>query len=154
MLKLRNDYGYLFPSPSGQNTHVLLSILIKHLDHKSVPKDPDTQIEILNITTSLGEHAKIEASVAIIGAVSDIMRLLRKCIHCLLDDQRSGPDAMKWNRNFQEAVEKCLVQLSSKVMLFSHTFYFMMLLNLFLLFLWKAMLLNLVSSFSLTSKIS
>ncbi|KAF3442547.1 hypothetical protein FNV43_RR16463 [Rhamnella rubrinervis] len=99
----------------GQNTHVLLSILIKHLDHKNVLKYPNMQLDIVEVTTSLAQHAKIESSVAIIGAVSDVMRHLRKSIHCSLDDANLGGDVIKWNKSFREAVDECLIQLTYKV---------------------------------------
>lgn len=102
---------------TGQNTHFLLSILIKHLDHKNVLKKPNMQLEIVDVTTSLIEHTKVEPSVAIIGAVTDVMRHLRKSIHCSLDDANLGADVIKFNRNFRESVDKCLVQLSYKVQL-------------------------------------
>lgn len=86
---------------TGQNTHFLLSILIKHLDHKNVLKKPNMQLEIVDVTTSLIEHTKVEPSVAIIGAVTDVMRHLRKSIHCSLDDANLGADVIKFNRNFK-----------------------------------------------------
>lgn len=108
----------------GQNTHFLLSILIKHLDHKNVLKKPNMQLEIVDVTTSLIEHTKVEPSVAIIGAVTDVMRHLRKSIHCSLDDANLGADVIKFNRNFRESVDKCLVQLSYKVQLVLFICYF------------------------------
>ncbi|KAH9678991.1 hypothetical protein KPL71_025927 [Citrus sinensis] len=75
----------------------------------------DMQLEIVDVTTSLIEHTKVEPSVAIIGAVTDVMRHLRKSIHCSLDDANLGADVIKFNRNFRESVDKCLVQLSYKV---------------------------------------
>lgn len=74
------------------------------------------QIDIVEVTTFLAQHAKVEPSVAIIGAVSDVMRHLRKSIHCSLDDANLGADVIKWNRKFQEVVDECLVQLSLKVL--------------------------------------
>lgn len=109
---------------TGQNTHFLLSILIKHLDHKNVLKKPNMQLEIVDVTTSLIEHTKVEPSVAIIGAVTDVMRHLRKSIHCSLDDANLGSDVIKFNRNFRESVDKCLVQLSYKVQLVLFICYF------------------------------
>ncbi|PON91725.1 Armadillo-type fold containing protein [Trema orientale] len=109
-----NDMQYLMDH-AGQNTHVLLSILVKHLDHKNVLKQPNMQLDIVEVTTSLAQQAKVEPSVEIIGAVSDVMRHLRKSIHCSLDDANLGEDVIKWNKSFREAVDKCLVQLSHKV---------------------------------------
>ncbi|KAL8142947.1 hypothetical protein V2J09_015979 [Rumex salicifolius] len=100
---------------SGHNTHVLLSMLIKHLDHKNVLKKPDMQLDILEITTYIAKQAKVEASVSILGAVSDVMRHLRKSIHLCLDDANLGSGVIQWNRRFKELVDECLVQLSNKV---------------------------------------
>ncbi|GMI65728.1 EFR3 OF PLANT 2 [Hibiscus trionum] len=100
---------------SGQNAHFLLSVLVKHLDHKNVLKQPDMQLQILEVITSLARDSKVEASVAILSAVSDVMRHLRKSIHCSLDDEAMGTEVINWNKNFKEAVDDCLVQLSHKV---------------------------------------
>ncbi|KAA3465198.1 Armadillo-type [Gossypium australe] len=105
----------LLMESSGQNTHFLLSLLVKHLDHKSVLKQPDVQLQILEVTSSLARYSKVEPSIAILGAVSDVMRHLRKSTHCSLDDATLGVDTINWNKNFKEAVDNCLVQLSQKV---------------------------------------
>ncbi|XVE61142.1 hypothetical protein DITRI_Ditri06bG0016200 [Diplodiscus trichospermus] len=105
----------LLMDSSGQNTHFLLSVLVKHLDHKNVVKQPDMQLQIVEVTTSVAQYSKVEPSVAISSAVSDVMRHLRKIIHCSLDDANMGAETINWNRNFKEAVDNCLVQLSHKV---------------------------------------
>ncbi|BBG96396.1 hypothetical protein Prudu_005189 [Prunus dulcis] len=75
-----------------QNRHFILSILIKHLDHKNVLKNPNMQLDIVDVATSLTREAKVQSSVAIIGALSDMMRHLRKSIHCSLDDSNLGTE--------------------------------------------------------------
>ncbi|KAK4432124.1 protein SEMI-ROLLED LEAF 2 [Sesamum alatum] len=100
---------------SGQNTHFLLSILIKHLDHKNVLKQPDMQLDIVEVVTALVRLTKVQSSVAIVSAVSDIMRHLRKSIHYTLDDANLGSEVIKWNRKFHQVVDECLTELSSKV---------------------------------------
>lgn len=100
---------------SGESAHFLISILIKHLDHKNVLKKPNMQLDIIEVATSLTRITKVQPSVAIIGAMTDVMRHLRKSIHCSLDDEKLGDDVIKWNRDYQEAVDKCLVELSHKV---------------------------------------
>lgn len=100
---------------SGHNTHFLLSILIKHLDHKNVLKKPNMQLHIVDVATSLARQTKVQASVAMIGAVSDMMRHLRKSIHSSIDDSNLGAEMIQYNRKFQAAVDECLVQLSLKV---------------------------------------
>ncbi|KAG2309456.1 hypothetical protein Bca52824_029204 [Brassica carinata] len=108
------DLQYLMEI-SGQRTHFLLSMLIKHLDHKSVLKQPSMQLNILEVTTSLAENAKVEHSAAIVSAISDIMRHLRKCMHSSLDEANLGPEVANDNRMISVALDKCLVQLTKKV---------------------------------------
>ncbi|GER25875.1 EFR3-like protein [Striga asiatica] len=105
----------LLMDDSGQNTHFLLSTLVKHLDHKNVTKQPEMQLDIVEVATALARLAKVHSSVAIVSAVSDIMRHLRKSIHYSLDDANLGEDLIKWNRKFRDAVDECLIELSSKV---------------------------------------
>ncbi|XP_026429408.1 uncharacterized protein LOC113325418 isoform X1 [Papaver somniferum] len=100
---------------SGQNTHLLLSILVKHLDHKNVIREPDMQLDIVRVTTAVTRNSKVKHSVAITGAASDLMRHLRKGIHCSLDESNLGANVINWNKKFLEAVDECLVQISHKV---------------------------------------
>ncbi|KAL6495698.1 hypothetical protein OROGR_030261 [Orobanche gracilis] len=100
---------------SGHNTHFLLSSVIKHLDHKNVLRNPNMQIDIVQVAISLTRLTKAQASVTIIGAFSDMMRHLRKSIHCSLNDSELGEEIIKWNRKFHAVIDECLVQLSYKV---------------------------------------
>lgn len=95
--------------------HFVLCILIKHLDHKNVLKKPNMQLDIVDVVTCLAQQTKVQPSMAIVGALSDMMRHLRKSIHCSLDDSNLGNEIIEWNRRFQAAVDACLVQLSHKV---------------------------------------
>ncbi|XP_020114977.1 uncharacterized protein LOC109728855 isoform X1 [Ananas comosus] len=100
---------------SGQNTHLLISILIKHLEHKAILKQPEMQLSIVEVTATLAEQSKAQASVAIIGAISDLVRHLRKTMHFSLGSEEHGDEIIKWNDKFRTAVDDCLVQLSKKV---------------------------------------
>lgn len=120
-----NLYGFViilicsvFLQFTGQNTHLLLSILIKHLDHKNVIKHPDMQLNIVEVATTLVQHTKIQSSVAINGAVSELMRHLRKSTQCALDDANQGTATIKWNAKFRAAVDECLVQFTKKVVFY------------------------------------
>ncbi|MCD7448951.1 hypothetical protein HAX54_047563 [Datura stramonium] len=100
---------------SGENAHLLLSILVKHLDHKNVLQQPEMQLDIVQVVTSIAQTTKIHHSMALVSAITDIMRHLRKSIHYTLDDTKMGAELIKWNRLFQESVDECLVELSNKV---------------------------------------
>ncbi|KAL3506672.1 hypothetical protein ACH5RR_032054 [Cinchona calisaya] len=100
---------------SGGNSHLLLSILVKHLDHKNVCKQRDKQINIVDVTTELAKNAKQQASVAIVSALSELVKHLRKCM--LYSSEASIPKdgSDTWNKDLQSALEKCISQLSDKV---------------------------------------
>ncbi|VFQ78504.1 unnamed protein product [Cuscuta campestris] len=100
---------------SGENVHFLLSILVKHLDHKNVVRQPEMQLDIVKAVTALAQHTKVDHSVALISSISDVMRHLRKSMHNSLEDSHLGADIIKWNINFQEAVDQCLVELCNKI---------------------------------------
>ncbi|XP_020268718.1 uncharacterized protein LOC109844168 [Asparagus officinalis] len=98
---------------SGQDTNLLLSILIKHLDHKTVLKQPDMQLNIVEVTTCLASQSKSEASFAVSGAITDLVRQLQKSMQCTVGNGNLEND--RWNNKFREAVDECLVQLSKKI---------------------------------------
>ncbi|KAI9081977.1 hypothetical protein K1719_036239 [Acacia pycnantha] len=70
---------------SGDNSHLLFSSLIKHLDHKNVAKQPILQIDIIN------------------------------CQQSLIQTSSTANDAYKQNANLRHALEMCILQLSIKV---------------------------------------
>ncbi|XP_031113809.1 uncharacterized protein LOC116017371 [Ipomoea triloba] len=100
---------------SGHNAHFLLCTLIKHLDHKNVLKNPDKQVDIVEVATSLALKSKVESSVTIVGAFGDMMRHLRKSQHNSLDQSDLGEDIIEQNKKLHAAVDECLVQMSRKI---------------------------------------
>ncbi|THG16574.1 hypothetical protein TEA_017355 [Camellia sinensis var. sinensis] len=86
-----------------------------HLDHKNIVKQPIKQIRVVNFTTQLGQNAKLEASVAIIGAITELMKQLRKCMQCSAEASSPSDNSDKWNADLQSALEKCILQLANKV---------------------------------------
>lgn len=125
---------FIFFIFKGQNAHVLLSTLVKHLDNKNLVKQPNIQLEIVEVTTSLAQHAHIQCSVAILGAVRDIMRHWRKSIHCSDGDEKFRAELQNSNERFREAVDKCLIELSYKVSLIS--------IGALVYFTWKRLMVN------------
>lgn len=100
---------------SGENSHLLLSILVKHLDHKNVIKNPDMQISIIDVTTELAKNAKEQASVIIIGAINDLVKHLRKCMAHSAEVSSLRDSSDEWKKRLQLALEKCISHLSNKV---------------------------------------
>lgn len=100
---------------SGENSHLLLSILVKHLDHKNIVKQPDIQICIVNVVTHLVENAKEQASATIVGVINDLIKHLRKCMQYSTEASSTKDGLTTSNSNLQSALEKCILQLSKKV---------------------------------------
>ncbi|XP_055836227.1 protein SEMI-ROLLED LEAF 2 isoform X2 [Solanum dulcamara] len=100
---------------SGENSHLLLSILVKHLDHKNIVKQPDIQISIVNVVTHLVENAKEKASATIVGVINDLIKHLRKCMQYSTEASSPKDGLIASNSNLQSALEKCILQLSKKV---------------------------------------
>ncbi|KAJ6834357.1 uncharacterized protein M6B38_335440 [Iris pallida] len=99
---------------SEQNSHLLLSLMIKHLDNKNVAKQPDMQIDIVNVSTHLARDLKMQASLAILTAIGDLMRHLRRCMQCSIEASNLGI-TNKWNHAMHSAIEECLLELAIKV---------------------------------------
>lgn len=102
---------------TGENSQLLLSILVKHLDHKNVAKQPSVQIHIVNIATQLARNVKLQASVAIISAITELMKHLRKCLQCSAENSSPGTSSTKWSSDYQRAIENCISELANKVLL-------------------------------------
>ncbi|XP_039116167.1 protein SEMI-ROLLED LEAF 2-like isoform X2 [Dioscorea cayenensis subsp. rotundata] len=105
----------LLMEKSGQNNHLLISTLIKHLDQKAVLKQPDMQLNIVEVTTSLVKHSRSQTSVALVTSISDLVRHLRRTMQCALCNVDLGDDIIKRNNEFRAALDDCLVLLCKKV---------------------------------------
>lgn len=100
---------------SGENSHLLLCNLVKHLDHKSVAKQPLAQTNIVDIATKLARNGKLQASVAIIGTINDLIKHLRKCLQNSVELSSAGDSMAKTNADLQCSLENCISWLSKKV---------------------------------------
>ncbi|CAH8312949.1 unnamed protein product [Eruca vesicaria subsp. sativa] len=99
---------------SGENCHVLVSSLIKHLDHKNVVKQQGMQVNMVNVATCLALHAKQQASGAMTAVIAELIKHLRKCLQNAAESNLSA-DESKQNSDLQHALENCIAELSKKV---------------------------------------
>ncbi|KAL8263632.1 hypothetical protein R6Q59_021762 [Mikania micrantha] len=99
---------------SDDKSHLLLSVLVKHLDHKDVTKQPVMQMHIANVATQLSLYVKQQVSGAIVGAITDLIKHLRKCLQNLSEplSPRVGSDSSYMD--LQRALENCISSLSHK----------------------------------------
>ncbi|MBA0724960.1 hypothetical protein Golax_021597, partial [Gossypium laxum] len=107
-------YLQLLIEETGEKSDQLLAILVKHMEHKNVAKQPHIQVNIVNVITQLAQNAKLQPSMAIIGTIADLMKHLRKCLQNSAELSSSGGDIDKYNTDLLLALEKCISQLSNK----------------------------------------
>ncbi|GAB2294174.1 hypothetical protein Dimus_028394 [Dionaea muscipula] len=100
---------------TGENSHFLLSMLTKHLDNKNVVKQPQKKINIINVTTQLAKTANQQVSVALTGALLDLVKHLRKCMQYSAEASSPGGAVDQLNAGLQSAIEECISQLSNKI---------------------------------------
>ncbi|KAJ8467429.1 hypothetical protein OPV22_029981 [Ensete ventricosum] len=106
----------LLMESAGQYSDMLISTLIKHLDHKNIGKELIIQINIINVARHLMQQAKFQASLSILTSISDLIRHLRKCLQYSIESSNMGDDdGEKWNSVLHFALEECLIQLANKV---------------------------------------
>ncbi|XVF29341.1 hypothetical protein REPUB_Repub15cG0112500 [Reevesia pubescens] len=108
-------YLQLLMEETGENSHLLLAILVKHMEHKNVAKQPHIQVNIVNVITQLAQNAKPQPSVAIIGTITDLMKHLRKCLQNSAELSSSGGDIDKYNTDLRLGLENCILQFANKV---------------------------------------
>lgn len=84
------------------------------MEHKTVIKQPEMQLNIIDVTTRLAENSQAK-SVSGIGAISDLARHLRKSMQNTVNMSEKGDAMIKWNIRFQSSIDQCLTQLSKKV---------------------------------------
>ncbi|XP_042468341.1 protein SEMI-ROLLED LEAF 2-like [Zingiber officinale] len=101
---------------SGQNNDMLISTLIKHLDHKNTGKQLIMQVNIVNVAAHLTLQAKLQASLSVITSISDLIRHLRKCLQFSIEaSNMDDEDSERWNSVLHFAVENCIRKLVNKV---------------------------------------
>ncbi|KAL8240142.1 hypothetical protein R6Q59_013497 [Mikania micrantha] len=100
---------------SDDGSHLLIHILVKHLDSKQVIKQPILQMQIVNVATQLLGYVKQHTSITIVGAISDLIKHLRKCLQrpFELSSPRDGSDSLYID--LQSSLENCISNLSCKV---------------------------------------
>ncbi|OEL30213.1 hypothetical protein BAE44_0008765 [Dichanthelium oligosanthes] len=102
----------IFMENSGQNINLMISVLVKHLEHKAILKQPEMQLSIVEVISALAEQSRAQASAATIGAISDLVRHMKKTLHVALGSK--DLEVVKWNDKLRKAFDECIVQLSKK----------------------------------------
>jgi hypothetical protein len=89
---------------------LVLSTVIRHLDHKNVVNNPQMKADIIQSATSLVCQLRSRCVIAEMGVVSDLCRHLRKCLEAI-GQNGSGIEESNWNESLQNSVEDCLLEI-------------------------------------------
>ncbi|KAJ4817138.1 ARM repeat superfamily protein [Rhynchospora pubera] len=92
------------------NERLVLSTVIRHLDHKNVVNNPQMKADIVQVATSLVRQLRSRGVVAEMGVVSDLCRHLRKCLEAI-GQTGSGIEESNWNESLQNSLEDCLLEI-------------------------------------------
>ncbi|XP_039780002.1 protein SEMI-ROLLED LEAF 2-like isoform X2 [Panicum virgatum] len=103
----------MFMENSGKNINLMISVLVKHLEHKAILRQPEMQLSIVEVISALAEQSRAQASAATIGAISDLVRHMKKTLQIALGSK--DLEVVKWNDKLRKAFDACIVQLSKKV---------------------------------------
>ncbi|PAN03982.1 hypothetical protein PAHAL_1G032700 [Panicum hallii] len=102
----------MFMENSGKNINLMIPV-VKHLEHKAILNQPEMQLSIVEVISALAEQSRAQASTATIGAISDLVRHMKKTLHVALGSK--DLEVVKWNDKLRKAFDECIVQLSKKV---------------------------------------
>lgn len=72
------------------------------------------QLDIIEVTTCLTNQSKAQNSTAIMGALTDMVKHLRKSMQVPAETSH-GAEEIKRNNRYRKVVDECLVQLARKV---------------------------------------
>jgi hypothetical protein len=101
-----------------ENDQLLLAALVRHLDHKKVEEILSTKTNIIALTVILARQSKAKATVAEVGAMSDLLRHLQKSLQSgmetsmVVGDNKEFPEQ---NSALQTAIEECLMEFGRRV---------------------------------------
>lgn len=97
------------------NEQLFLPMLVRHLDHKAVADQPAMKANIVGIISNLASHSKAKPTLADIGAMSDLLKHLRKSIQFILESSGTGGYHVEDHRSLQTALEDCLTGIVKRV---------------------------------------
>ncbi|CAM6009795.1 unnamed protein product [Sphagnum balticum] len=101
-----------------ENDQLLLAALVRHLDHKKVEESLSTKTNIISLTAVLARQSKAKATVAEVGAMSDLLRHLQKSLQSGMETSMvvgDNKDFPGQNSALQTAIEECLMEFGRRV---------------------------------------
>jgi hypothetical protein len=110
----------LLPSPCPQyscmlkvssladNEQLILTAVIRHLDHKNVSHDPETKSNIIQTATLLARQLRSRGVAAELVVAGDLCKHLRKVLEAV---ELGGIEELSLNESLQNFLEDCLMEV-------------------------------------------
>ncbi|CAN6313041.1 unnamed protein product [Urochloa humidicola] len=101
-----SDMAYL--EKSSGNEQLILTAVIRHLDHKNVSHDPQTKSDIIQTATSLARQLRSRGFAAELVVAGDLCKHLRKTLEAV---ESGSVEELKLNESLQNFLEDCLMEV-------------------------------------------
>ncbi|GAB2277414.1 hypothetical protein Dimus_012121 [Dionaea muscipula] len=102
-----SDMCYFTEIP--ENQLLVLSSVVRHLDHKNVSHDPLMKSCVVQVAGFLAHQIRVETALVDIGSVSDLCRHLRKSLQATATP--IGEEETNLNVQLQNSIEACLLEI-------------------------------------------
>jgi hypothetical protein len=90
------------------NEQLILTAVIRHLDHKNILHDPQTKSDIIQTATSLAQQLRSQGVVPELAVAGDLCRHLRKTLEAL---ESASVEELNLNESLQKFLEGCLLEV-------------------------------------------
>ncbi|VAI06374.1 hypothetical protein VPH35_073279 [Triticum aestivum] len=105
-LLVLSDMSYL--EKSSGNEQLILTVVIRHLDHKNILHCPQTKSDIIQTATSLARQLRSRGVAPELAVAGDLCRHLRKTLEAM---ESASVEELSLNESLQNFLEGCLVEV-------------------------------------------
>ncbi|XP_062215824.1 protein SEMI-ROLLED LEAF 2 isoform X2 [Phragmites australis] len=105
-LLVLSDMAYLEKSSGYEQ--LILTAVIRHLDHKNVLHDPQTKPDIIQTATSLARQLRSQGVAAELVVAGDLCKHLRKTLEAM---ESACVEELNLNESLQNFLEDCLLEV-------------------------------------------
>jgi hypothetical protein len=98
------------------NDQLALPALVRHLDDNVVMEHPKLKTSVVEVIVHLACQSNVKAPGAVVGAMNDLLRHLRKSIEYTVEGTGlSNPGTISTQKLLQHSLELSLIELSKRV---------------------------------------
>lgn len=90
------------------NEQLILTAVVRHLDHKNILHDPQTKSDIIQTATSLARQLRSRGITPELAVAGDLCRHLRKTLEAV---ESASVEELNLNESLQDSLEGCLVEV-------------------------------------------